>query len=249
MLKKSLIIACFIPCLLGGQEIPDPLRQPFAYCRYYPRHFSQSLRYVTDLNYHRDLLITGFLLIPAAFVLDEPVHHCAVEQGLYSRKISRVGDKIGYRWGYYGAAGFVLTHGFVRRQPFRRTFAQVELLASGVITTGIVTGWIKFLTHRQRPDGSSYTSFPSGHTSGSFALAAGLAEIYGSQAGSLAYLLAAFVASSRINDNKHYLSDVVAGACLGTLIGRSFARQHRFEWQTEQTLQGERIGIKITMRL
>jgi membrane-associated phospholipid phosphatase len=38
-----------------------------------------------------------------------------------------------------------------------------------------------------------------------------------------AYCLAALVATSRINDNKHYLSDVIFGAGLGTVVGRGFA--------------------------
>jgi membrane-associated phospholipid phosphatase len=31
------------------------------------------------------------------------------------------------------------------------------------------------------------------------------------------------VAVSRIHDNKHYLSDVIFGAALGTTVGRAFA--------------------------
>ena len=65
---------------------------------------------------------------------------------------------------------------------------------------------------------------PSGHTSHSFAVAAVANELYGHTVGTAAYMLAGLVAASRIHDNKHYLSDVIVGAGLGTIIGRGFAK-------------------------
>jgi membrane-associated phospholipid phosphatase len=68
--------------------------------------------------------------------------------------------------------------------------------------------------------------FHQGHTSHSFTIAAIAHELYGNQIGSIAYGLATLVAVSRINDNKHYLSDVIFGTALGTVVGRSFAIQY-----------------------
>ena len=42
-----------------------------------------------------------------------------------------------------------------------------------------------------------------------------------------AYGLASYVAASRLHDNVHYLSDVVFGAAVGTIAGRTVTRHGR----------------------
>ncbi|MDH4458823.1 MAG: phosphatase PAP2 family protein [Nevskia sp.] len=64
-----------------------------------------------------------------------------------------------------------------------------------------------------RPDGGS-KSFPSGHTSTACAGAAYLGERYGWQAATPAYAVSAWVAYIRVNEDKHYVRDVVAGCAL-----------------------------------
>ena len=44
---------------------------------------------------------------------------------------------------------------------------------------------------------------------------------YGWQVGIPAYAAAGFVAASRLNEDRHYLSDVVFGAALGIMVGRT----------------------------
>lgn len=92
-----------------------------------------------------------------------------------------------------------------------------------LITTGITTAAIttfKSQTHRLRPDGSSYNSFPSGHTATAFAAAEllnqefkGLSPWYGY----VGYTVATATGILRMYNNKHWLSDVVAGAGFGIL--------------------------------
>jgi membrane-associated phospholipid phosphatase len=79
------------------------------------------------------------------------------------------------------------------------------------------------LIQRNRPSGRNYLSFPSGHASSSFATASSLAYSYGWKVGVPAYALASFVAISRVNENIHWLSDVVAGAALGIYWGHASA--------------------------
>lgn len=64
-----------------------------------------------------------------------------------------------------------------------------------------------------RPDGGS-KSFPSGHTSTACAGAAYLGERYGWQQAAPAYAVSAWVAYIRVNEDKHYVRDVVAGCAL-----------------------------------
>lgn len=83
---------------------------------------------------------------------------------------------------------------------------------------------IKVVVGRERPNGQDEKSFPSGHASNAFALAAVAERHYGWKLGVPAYLLAGVVGASRIQQDKHYLSDVVAGATLGYIVGRTVVR-------------------------
>jgi hypothetical protein len=89
---------------------------------------------------------------------------------------------------------------------------------------------IKFATHRLRPDGSNYQSFPSGHSSVTFAAATVIERHLGWKRAALAYAIAAYVASSRLHDNVHYLSDVIFGAATGTIAGRTVTEHGRETW-------------------
>jgi hypothetical protein len=79
---------------------------------------------------------------------------------------------------------------------------------------------LKFAFNRTRPDGTNY-SFPSGHTATSFASATVLQQHFGWKVGIPAYAIASYVAASRIQMNRHYLSDVAFGAALGIASGRT----------------------------
>ena len=83
---------------------------------------------------------------------------------------------------------------------------------------------LKFIVGRERPNGSNNQSFPSGHTSNAFALATVTERHYGWKVGVPAYLLAGAVGAARMKEDAHYFSDVVAGATLGYIIGRTVVR-------------------------
>ena len=97
-------------------------------------------------------------------------------------------------------------------------------LARGFIVTNTLTGGIKLVSGRERPDGTSDLSFPSGHTSNSFVWATVVSRHYGWKAGAPAYLLAGYVGASRLKSRKHHLTDVIAGATLGYIVGRTVTR-------------------------
>lgn len=110
------------------------------------------------------------------------------------------------------------------RSPYHSHAGQA-LIESLLATTLLVSG-IKQLGLRERPDGSSRDSLPSAHTAFAFTTASVLSEFYGWKVGVPAYLLGALTAASRIQDNRHWLSDTVAGATLSILVGRAFSRSH-----------------------
>jgi membrane-associated phospholipid phosphatase len=95
-----------------------------------------------------------------------------------------------------------------------------------MIVNGVYTEIFKRAASRTRPDGSDSLSFPSGHASNAFALATVADRHYGWKLGVPAYLAASAVGLSRISNDKHHLSDVLAGATLGVIAGRTVVRQN-----------------------
>jgi hypothetical protein len=85
------------------------------------------------------------------------------------------------------------------------------------ITTELVTEALKETIQKSRPNGSCCKSFPSGHTSAAFMGAAFIHERYGWGYAIPAYIGATYVGYSRIEADKHFPEDVVAGALIGTL--------------------------------
>ena len=98
-------------------------------------------------------------------------------------------------------------------------------LVSAQIVSQTMTQAIKISVGRTRPDGTSY-SFPSGHSASAFATAAVLQRHLGWKAGIPAYTLATYVAASRIETQRHYLSDVAFGAAIGMVAGRTVTIGH-----------------------
>lgn len=99
-------------------------------------------------------------------------------------------------------------------------------LAGSLAATGGTTYVLKEFVHERRPDGSDARSFPSGHTSISFAAAATLEKRYGWKAGLPALAVASFVGLARVEADKHYVHDVVAGAAIGSLGGLLLTSRH-----------------------
>ena len=128
----------------------------------------------------------------------------------------------------------------------------------------VFTQAIKYGTRRKRPDFGlplpngapprmERNSFPSGHTSGNFAWASVVHHHYGWKAGVPAFLTAAYVGATRIEDSRHHLSDVVAGAVLGYVIGRASSREyqkHRSRFNLRPLLPpggGMAVSLGITL--
>ncbi|MBB5716565.1 phosphatase PAP2 family protein [Sphingomonas aerophila] len=95
-----------------------------------------------------------------------------------------------------------------------------------MLAAGSTTWLLKELVHERRPDDSDNRSFPSGHTSVSFAAATTLEKRYGWKAGLPALAVARFVGLARVEADKHYIHDVLAGAAIGGASGFLLTGRH-----------------------
>lgn len=83
-----------------------------------------------------------------------------------------------------------------------------------------VTSALKYAIREPRPGATAErNSFPSGHSTTAFAFGGYIFEEHGWKWGIPAMGIASFVGISRINDNRHYLHDVLAGMTIGMMYG------------------------------
>ena len=104
------------------------------------------------------------------------------------------------------------------------------------LLTAAFTEGIAYGTGRARPGQSNdpgqwfskwgRDSFPSSHTSQTFAVAAVIEDRFGLGPGIVAYGLAGMVGAARLVQDKHWASDVAGGAALGWAVGHYLSRRH-----------------------
>lgn len=94
------------------------------------------------------------------------------------------------------------------------------LLATSYALMGTTVSILKHTTRVERPDGSTRNSFPSGHTATAFMGAELLRKEYWDVSpwiGVAGYAVAAGTGFLRMYNNRHWLTDVIAGAGIGIL--------------------------------
>ncbi len=115
-------------------------------------------------------------------------------------------------------------------------------LTASIIASGMITPAIKFIAGRARPrentgiadfhpfstNYSSNSSFPSGHTTEAFALASVIANHYeATWVACASYSVASLVGVARSYHGAHFASDVLTGALIGTLVGKSVVARNK----------------------
>ncbi|MCO4794005.1 MAG: phosphatase PAP2 family protein [Bacteriovoracaceae bacterium] len=98
----------------------------------------------------------------------------------------------------------------------------------GLLGTNLMITAMKKSIHRTRPNGENEDSFPSGHTSTAFASSGSLSYAYGWKAAIPAYALTTLTLVSRLEDNKHWLSDLVVATSVGIFWARSSGIHHHY---------------------
>ncbi|HEY2722881.1 MAG TPA: phosphatase PAP2 family protein [Chitinophagaceae bacterium] len=225
--------------ILLGSDLKQEITAPF--------HFTK-----------KDWIRTGefALLEGSLFFADEPVQQNALKLRNNSAGVRNVGKYVTRFGGIYETyvLGSLAAYGFIFKSEKIKT---TTLLATqAYITGGAMESLLKFLSGRQRPtfyDPNSTeaepkfrgpfnsgrdingnrinSSFPSGHTTVAFAAATVFAMEYKDRplVPILAYSAATLIGLSRITENKHWITDVVAGAALGFFTGRQVVNNyHRY---------------------
>lgn len=111
----------------------------------------------------------------------------------------------------FNAMGIKGQHNFKDRTLI---YATSQLLVASMVVP------LKYVVHEQRPDGSNYLSFPSGHTATAFSSAHFMFREYRESNFWLSisgYPFAAFTGIYRTINDRHWVGDVVAGAGFGIL--------------------------------
>jgi len=105
---------------------------------------------------------------------------------------------------------------------------------------------------RRRPDGTkppvnSYTSFPSGHSIVAFAAATVFAEEYRDRpiVPILSYSVATLIGLSRITENRHWASDVFAGATIGYLCGKLVTNNYHRYSRLQKQKQKDAVSFNL----
>lgn len=155
------------------------------------------------------------------------------------------GKVIGYGATQFGAAAATMFWGRHFKQP-KIVHLGTDLLRAQIMTQLITVG-IKESVRRQRPDKSGGFSFPSGHASVTFASATVLERHLGWHSFP-AYVVASYVAASRLHENRHFISDVVFGAAIGAVCGRTTTRHGRDQWVMMPAMGPGKVAIVIARR-
>ncbi len=175
--------------------------------------------------------------LSALMLVDHPVQRYAQHNsGAGADNVAGVVRHFGQPEVYGTVTLGLLAAGLATGRPeITRTGAR---LAASLVLAGAAVQAGKFALGRPRPeqslDADGYTPFsgqvamPSGHSALSFALATSLADdIHRPWATVGLYGVATAVAWSRVNDNRHWLTDVAAGA----LVGITSAKLASGRWQ------------------
>ena len=159
-------------------------------------------------------ILPGTMLVMASLCNDNITDRSIVKTGQYSPDLC-IADYVQYvPLGVLAALELANYRNYYEWPRIAVTFGMAS------IGTVAVTHGCKYTVRRPRPDGSRRNSFPSGHTATSFLSATMLYKEYQDKPwiGIACYGIASATGVMRIIENKHWMSDVMAGAGTGIMM-------------------------------
>jgi membrane-associated phospholipid phosphatase len=126
--------------------------------------------------------------------------------------------------GLWAVSRYILAPAADEPRTNRFSVIAFDLMRAQIVSQVVAHG-MKATIRRDRPTGEC-CSFPSGHSATAFAAAAVLERHLGYRASWPALAAATYVATSRLVDNRHFLSDVMMGAAVGTASGWTVVGTH-----------------------
>ena len=214
----------------------------------------------------QDMGLAALGIAGVAAILDRPVRDEMRRHAPNDSRFMLEVERFGKEYSLAVLGGFYLA-GALGNDENAATVAEDGLTAL-IIAGGIITPAIKFVTGRSRPrdnDGiakfhplsicyySSNSSFPSGHTTHAFALASVFANHYDETWVTCAsYSIASLVGVARSYHDAHFASDILAGALIGTLVGKSVVAHNKPMRSGQVTLLPEiapgLVGVRIARK-
>ncbi len=128
------------------------------------------------------------------------------------------------------ALGIKAQHDLINRTLI---LAKAEILGNGI------TQILKYTVKEQRPTGTATESFPSGHTTQAFISATFMHHEYGKKSvwySILAYSMATCTGAMRMMNDRHWFSDVLAGAAVGIFSTEMVYLKHQYKWGKQSTV-------------
>jgi hypothetical protein len=162
-------------------------------------------------------------------------------------------ENLGDLWGVVGVVGGSELFGFVAANEDAKQIGVDAGEAAGL--SALLTASLKEVTGRERPsrgDGpfhfrpfSGNASFPSGHATAAFSLAAAVSEHFDDSwwVAVPAYGLAGLVALARTRANAHFASDVFLGAAIGTSTAKTLVGLEKGRLREEQNKGVPRVSV------
>lgn len=173
------------------------------------------------------ILGVGAGMAALSYPIDDKVNdHIRGSQNI--KTFFKPGSVIGNGWLQAGAAVATYGTGRVMRHMTgkQNKIAHVgfDLVRADILSQSL-TYAIKLSVRRDRPTGEC-CSFPSGHSSATFAAASVLERHFGYRSAWPTFVIAGYVAASRLHDNRHFLSDVLFGSAIGMASGWTVVGRH-----------------------
>lgn len=215
------------------QPAPSPPASPPAAGAYDDRPFARIVpNFFADLRRLPSLdtaVVLGVGGVLSAAVYKNDVHFTEQASAGGTDQIFAVGGSMGDGYMQAGIAVGVYAAGRLSKHA---TTAHIGAdLIRAQLVTGVLVHSLKLATQRDRPNGTHDSAtktyaFPSGHSAASWTTATVLWRHLGWRVGAPASLLAAYASASRLQQNQHYMSDVLFGAALGIASARTVTIGH-----------------------